>query len=138
MERRIDEVEASFTDFLDGNLDEEYDLGQRGYPAGTVKGHPSDQPTSSECLDSFLNRWVSSAGWPERLKCDRGLHNRGKFARCSRDTACRFGKLVSRRPTDTKIERQGDILKSMLKKVIRQNSCIGYEDIEYDEAADLG
>jgi hypothetical protein len=37
------------------------------------------QPTTSDCLDVFLNRRVSWAGWPVGFKCDRGLFNRGRF-----------------------------------------------------------
>ena len=38
-------------------------------------------PKSQECLDAFMLGWVSWAGWPEQVITDRGLHNRGVFAK---------------------------------------------------------
>jgi hypothetical protein len=78
------------------------------------------QPTSSECLDAFLNRWVSWAGWPVGLKCDRGLHNRGRFAK----TLTEHGVIVRQAGVEApyqigKVERHGDIFKSMLKKTVK-------------------
>ena len=52
------------------------------------QGHGS--PSSRECLDSYVSLWVGWAGWPQTLSCDRGIHNRGVFAR----TLARHGVLI--------------------------------------------
>ena len=52
------------------------------------QGHGS--PSSRECLDSFVSLWVGWAGWPRTLSCDRGVHNRGVFAR----TLAQHGVLI--------------------------------------------
>ena len=36
-------------------------------------------PASLECLDAFMQHWVSWAGFPEQLLSDRGFNNRGAF-----------------------------------------------------------
>ena len=38
-------------------------------------------PQSSLCLDVFMNHWVSWAGYRKELVTDRGLNNRGIFAK---------------------------------------------------------
>ena len=43
------------------------------------KGHGT--PSSKLCAEKFMTHWVSWAGWPTEVKVDRGLHNRGYFAR---------------------------------------------------------
>ena len=50
---------------------------QIAHLVGDGKGVPS----SGKCLKTFLKKWVAWAGWPTVVSCDRGLHNRGEFAR---------------------------------------------------------
>ena len=38
-------------------------------------------PTSERCANAMVNRWVSWAGWPKQVTCDRGVHNRGVVQR---------------------------------------------------------
>ena len=38
-------------------------------------------PTSLQCLDSVMMKWVSWAGYPSNLVTDRGLNNRGVFVK---------------------------------------------------------
>ena len=38
-------------------------------------------PLSSKCLAKFESSWVRWAGYPKILSSDRGLHNRGAFAK---------------------------------------------------------
>ena len=38
------------------------------------------QPTSARCLEAIKKRWISWAGHPNTVQCDRGLHNRGVLA----------------------------------------------------------
>ena len=40
----------------------------------------SGQPTSARCLEAIKKRWISWAGNPNTVQCDRGLHNRGFLA----------------------------------------------------------
>ena len=44
---------------------------------GTLTG----PPTSEQCLDMFNSIWAVWAGYPKEVHADRGLHNRGQFAR---------------------------------------------------------
>ena len=36
-------------------------------------------PSSSKCLEAFVNGWVRPFGWPKSVAVDRGTHNRGVF-----------------------------------------------------------
>ena len=38
-------------------------------------------PSSRLCAQSFMQAWVSWAGWPQNAVTDRGLHNRGVHTR---------------------------------------------------------
>ena len=38
-------------------------------------------PPISKCLAKFQSSWTCWAGWPQFVITDRGLHNRGAFAR---------------------------------------------------------
>ena len=71
------------------------------------KGHGT--PSSRLCAEQFMTHWVSWAGWPTELKCDRGLHNRGYFSRmlgahgiCPRQAALESLEQIG------KTERKGD------------------------------
>ena len=39
-------------------------------------GEGKGQPSSRRCLNKFIYRWGSWAGWPKLLGSDRGFHNR--------------------------------------------------------------
>ena len=58
------------------------------------QGHGSS--SSRECLDSLVSLWVGWAGWPQTLSCDRGVHNRGVFAR----TLAQHGVLIRQAPNN--------------------------------------
>ena len=47
--------------------------------AEVVRAGPG-QPTSARCLEAIKKRWISWAGNPSTVQCDRGLHNRGVLA----------------------------------------------------------
>ena len=64
--------------------------------------------SSRECLDSFVSLWVGWAGWPQTLSCDRGVHNRGVFAR----TLAQHGVLIRQAGVESpeqigRVERHG-------------------------------
>ena len=44
-------------------------------------GDTHGSPSSGACLKAFDQGWVRWAGWPKYIACDRGVHNRGVFAR---------------------------------------------------------
>ena len=74
------------------------------------QGHGS--PSSRECLDSFVSFWVGWAGWPQTLSCDRGVHNRGVFAR----TLAQHGVLIRQAGVESpeqigRVERHGGLFK---------------------------
>ena len=80
------------------------------------QGHGS--PSSRECLDSFVSLWVGWAGWPQTLSCDRGVHNRGVFAR----TLAQHGVLIRQAGVESpeqigRVERHGGLFKAVLKLV---------------------
>ena len=55
-------------------------------------------PSSSECLDALMICWVAWAGWPKAMKFDRGLHNRGVFAKTVTEHGVKLLSEVSEEP----------------------------------------
>ena len=92
------------------------------------QGHGS--PSSRECLDSFVSLWVSWAGWPQTLSCDRGVHNRGVFAR----TLAQHG-LIRQAGVESpeqigRVERHGGLFKAVLKRMITEHAVQGFDNIK--------
>ena len=81
------------------------------------QGHGS--PSSRECLDSFVSLWVGWAGWPQTLSCDRGVHNRGVFAR----TLAQHGVLIRQ----AGVESPEQIV---LKRMVIEHAVQGFDDIK--------
>ena len=93
------------------------------------QGHGS--PSSRECLDSFVSLWVGWAGWPQTLSCDRGVHNRGVFAR----TLAQHGVLIRQAGVESpeqigRVERHGGLFKAVLKRMITEHAVRGFDDIK--------
>ena len=93
------------------------------------QGHGS--PSSRECLDSFVSLWVGWAGWPQTLSCDRGVHNRGVFAR----TLAQHGVLIRQAGVESpeqigRVERHGGLFKAVLKRMITEHPVRGFDDIK--------
>ena len=93
------------------------------------QGHGS--PSSRECLDSFVSLWVGWAGWPQTLSCDRGVHNRGFFAR----TLAQHGVLIRQAGVESpeqigRVERHGGLFKAVLKRMITEHAVRGFDDIK--------
>ena len=87
-------------------------------------------PTSPVCLNLFLRHWVSWAGDPRSVVVDRGLHNRGVFARhlAAHGVQIRqIGLEVAEQLGRT--ERHGGIFKNLFDKVCRDQSVAGEEDV---------
>ena len=82
------------------------------------QGHGS--PSSREFL-----------GWPQTLSCDRGVHNRGVFAR----TLAQHGVLIRQAGVEGpeqigRVERHGGFFKAVLKRMITEHAVQGFEDIK--------
>ena len=93
------------------------------------QGHGS--PSSRECLDSFVSLWVGWAGWPQTLSCDRGVHNRGVFAR----TLAQHGVLIRQAGVESpeqigRVERHGGLFKAVLKRMITEHAVRCFDDMK--------
>ena len=63
------------------------------------------QASAAQCLEVLQKRWLSWAGYPTQVVCDRGLHNRGIF------------------------ERHGGILKAMIRRITGETQASGISEI---------
>ena len=91
--------------------------------AEVVRAGPG-QPTSARCLEAIKKRWISWAGNPSTVQCDRGLHNRGVLAQYMSAQ----GIQVYHAPLETpeaigRVERHGGVLKGMARKVVSQTQA---------------
>ena len=98
--------------------------------AQVVRSGPG-QPTSAKCLETIKKRWISWAGNPNTVQCDRGLHNRGVLAQCM----SAHGIEVYHAPLETPagighVERHGGVLKGVARKVIAQTQARGEVEIQ--------
>ena len=80
-------------------------------------------PKSGKCLAKFMSRWASWAGFPQVLTSDRGLHNRGDFARGlaangvhQRQAGLEATEQIGRG------ERHGGIMKALMKSIMSARS----------------
>ena len=81
-------------------------------------------PTSSQCLDTFMQHWVSWAGYPSEVTCDRGLNNRGIFAKELAAAGVYVGNIGLEAPYQLgKVERHGDMWKKVAGRTV-QEVCI--------------
>eukprot|EP00973_Karenia_brevis_P085376 11847813-Karenia_brevis.AAC.1 len=56
------------------------DTGTR-YPIEVVLREGKGTPTSLQRLDAMMQYWISWGGYPKEIVADRGLNNRGIFAK---------------------------------------------------------
>ena len=94
-------------------------------------------PTSSKCLEAIQRRWITWAGHPNSMKCDRGLRNRGILAQYM----SAHGVQVTHAPLETpeaigRVERHGGVLKAMVRKTAAQVQAHGWQQMQQvlDEA----
>ena len=85
-------------------------------------------PASRLCGTKFMESWVSWAGWPKEVRVDRGLHNRGYFARmlgahgiCPKNIGLESPEQLG------KTERYGGLWKKVAKRVIQSQKLVGEE-----------
>ena len=77
------------------------------------------QPSSSECLKAFQQAWTNWAGWPKKVVTDRGLHNRGVFARTLGTMGTEIRNTALESPEQLgRTERHGGMWKATAKRVI--------------------
>ncbi|CAE7746374.1 unnamed protein product, partial [Symbiodinium necroappetens] len=82
------------------------------FHAAWLVGEGPGPPSSTECTDKFRDGWLSWAGPPEAISLDRGTENRGKFQAMAKG------------------ERQGSILKDIMKRVVAARQLTGREAME--------
>eukprot|EP00971_Amphidinium_carterae_P352490 6492618-Amphidinium_carterae.1 len=86
------------------------------------------QPSSKACLTAFQNIWCRWAGWPRRLICDRGLHNRGIFMKTLSARGVRVSQIGLESAEHLgRAERHGGLIKSNMKRVIKEAQLVGEE-----------
>ena len=86
----------------------------------------SGTPSSAKCLDALKRRWMTWAGHPTTIHCDRGLRNRGTLA----SWMAAHGVQVHHAPLETleaigRVERHGGVLKG-----IAQTQAVGWVDLQ--------
>ena len=93
------------------------------------QGHGS--PSSRECLDSFVSLWVGWADWPQTLSCDRGVHNRGVFARALAPHEVLIRQAGVESPEQIgRVERHGGLFKAVLKRMVTDHAVQGFDDMK--------
>ena len=83
-------------------------------------------PKSQECLDAFMLGWISWAGWPEQVITDRGLHNRGVFAKTLGANGIAIRNTGVEAPEQlAAVERHGGLWKDLAKRTITSRKLEG-------------
>ena len=83
-------------------------------------------PSSLECLDAFMQYWVSWAGFPKEVITDRGLNNRGVYAKELAAAGVITTSIGLEAPYQLgKVERHGAIWKTVAGKVIETRNISG-------------
>eukprot|EP00973_Karenia_brevis_P012033 1634356-Karenia_brevis.AAC.1 len=88
-------------------------------------------PSSEVCAEAFLFAWTQWAGGPKHLVTDKGLHNRGRFSRVLGVHGICIKSGTHESPEQLgRVERHGDIWKSIAKKLISSQKIRGDEDMK--------
>ena len=83
-------------------------------------------PTSLQRLDALMTYWVSWAGYPRQVAADRGLNDRGVFARALAAAGVHTANIGLEAPYQLgKVERHGDMWKTVASKVVESKSIKG-------------
>ncbi|CAE7397392.1 unnamed protein product, partial [Symbiodinium necroappetens] len=89
------------------------------------------QPSSSKCLQKFMQHWVSPFGWPKVVSHDRGLHNRGAFAHGLSSHGVQIRQAGLESPEHIgKCERHGGIIKRAFKRLVKDHNVVGKDDVK--------
>ena len=101
------------------------------FHVGESLGQSQGVPSSRKCLEILLRSWIGWAGHPRSILVDRGTHNRGIFMHELERRGCRFKLAALEAPYQLgKVERQGGVLKGMLKRVINAENISGELEIQ--------
>ncbi len=89
------------------------------------------QPSSHTCWKKFQKVWAQWAGFPVMITTDRGLHNRGSFARGMTANGVYMRQAALESPWQLgKGERHGGILKILMKKLITDQGASTKDEIK--------
>jgi hypothetical protein len=89
------------------------------------------QPKSELCMKVFMMSWTSWAGWPKDVVVDRGLHNRGAFARMLGAHGIAPKHIGLESPEQLgRTERHGEMWKSVGKRVINSRQVSGEDQMQ--------
>ena len=88
-------------------------------------------PPSSKCLSKFQSHWTTWAGWPAFVSTDRGLHNRGVFARAMvHNGTSQINSGLESPEHLGRGERQGGLLKKVSKVLIKHFNAVGKKQMK--------
>ena len=79
----------------------------------------SGAPSSRLSAQAFMQAWVSWAGWPKHIVTDRGLHNRGLFAKALGSRGISIKNIGLESPEQLgRTERHGGMWKATAKRAV--------------------
>ncbi|CAE7255946.1 RE2 [Symbiodinium natans] len=87
-------------------------------------------PSARQCLQVFMERWVSWAGHPQHVVVDRGTHFKGEFASYMGQHGIHLRNAPLESPqTIGKVERHGGLLKALVRKTVQEIQPSTWEDM---------
>ncbi len=88
-------------------------------------------PKSAVCAKKLLQGWFAPFGAPKILTCDRGVHNRGRLQDLLRVHGVQLRYTGVEAPYQLgRGERQGGLLKNLLKTSMEERNIIGVHEVE--------
>ncbi len=93
---------------------------------------PGGVPRSSICADAILGGWFQPFGSPRIFTCDRGVHNQGRLKDLLRihGVVLRYAGVEA--PFQIgRTERQGGILKSIIKMAVEERQILGNTEMKW-------
>ena len=97
----------------------------------TVVAEGVGQPTSTACFRKFMKTWVSWANWPKVVSSDRGLHNRGNFAKGLEAHGVYLRQAGLENPEGiARGERHGGMWKETFRKIVKVFGIIGKQQVK--------
>ncbi len=88
-------------------------------------------PKSAVCAKKLLQGWFAPFGAPRILTCDRGVHNRGRLQDLLRVHGIQLRYTGVEAPYQLgRGERQGGLLKNLLKTCMEERNIIGVHEVE--------
>ena len=105
------------------------DLATRFHIAGRVAG--GGVPSSNACAKLLNDSWIQWAGAPTYVVADQGVHNRGKMLALLLSHGVQIRQTAAHAPHQLGVgERQGGLVKQVMKKAIHQRQLVGAEAIQ--------